>query len=68
MKLEDFKIGEFFYTGSGKWLCVDKGTWTVVAIMANRASKIEIGSHSDAQLMVFESIDFGGCSPADRFS
>lgn len=32
MKLEEFKIGEFFWTGSGKWKCYDIGTKTVIAI------------------------------------
>lgn len=32
MKLEEFVIGEFFWTGSGKWKCFDKGTKTVVAL------------------------------------
>jgi len=32
MKLSEFKIGEWFFTGSGEWKCTDIGTRTVVAI------------------------------------
>jgi hypothetical protein len=32
MKLEEFVIGEFFWTGGGKWKCFDKGSRTVVAL------------------------------------
>jgi hypothetical protein len=34
MKLEDFKIGETFFASAGfEWLCTDKGTRTITAIM-----------------------------------
>ena len=32
MKLEDFEIGQPFIMSGNKWLCVDKGTWCIVAI------------------------------------
>lgn len=32
MKIEDFSIGDQFYTASGKWQCTDIGTRVIVAI------------------------------------
>lgn len=31
MNLNEFKIGEFFWTGTGKWKCFDIGTKSIVA-------------------------------------
>ena len=33
MKLSDFKIGEKFWTVSGRWICTDIGTRTVTAYL-----------------------------------
>ena len=34
MKIEQFKIGDVFFASAGfKWLCTDKGTRTIAAIM-----------------------------------
>ncbi len=32
MTLDEFTIGDHFYTATGKWLCVDKGSHFVIAI------------------------------------
>lgn len=32
MKFKDFKIGEYFYTENGRFLCYDIGTKTILAI------------------------------------
>jgi len=36
MKKSEFKIGEDFYTESGKWRCTDIGTRTIAAIQLNQ--------------------------------
>ncbi len=32
MKLNEFEIGGFFWTGSGKWKCIDVATKHVIAV------------------------------------
>jgi hypothetical protein len=40
MKLEDFKVGQTFYGPGGfKWLCTDKGTRVIIAIMLDYDKK-----------------------------
>jgi hypothetical protein len=77
MNLKDFKIGEYFYTGAGKWLCVDVATKSVLAF---KAAALEIRGVSIAEALntkywfsvedpiVFYDDDFGGCDVVDRFS
>lgn len=36
MKPEEFKIGDEFYTHTGKWRCTDVGTRTIIAIKLDR--------------------------------
>ena len=56
MTIDQFKIGEWFWTGSGPWMCTDIGTRVIVA---RQVIGIEI---------VFDRDDFGGCStePFDK--
>ncbi len=62
MNLEDFKVGEKFYTESGEWVCLDKGTRTVLAIKKEEYNAIENWDcQSDSSLVVFYPYDFGGC-------
>ena len=58
MKHSDFKIGEKFYTGSGRWICTDIGTRVIVAKKDDPNADEEI---------VFDRYDFGGCDKKDRF-
>lgn len=39
MNLQEFKIGEYFYTAGGKWLCIDIGKLSIVAIKACPATQ-----------------------------
>ncbi len=47
MKLEDFEIGKPFMMSKREWLCVDKGTWCVIAI--------QLGPRDMTQVLVDES-------------
>ena len=40
MDKKDFKIGKKFYTGSGCWYCVDKGTKCIIAVKEDEAISI----------------------------
>ena len=64
MKFDDFKIGEHFYTLTGKWFCTDKGTRVVVAIKVDDVKTPEdlTGPPYSIQEFVFDEYDFGGCS------
>ena len=66
MKLEDFKIGDKFYTATGAWIVSDIGTRTVVAY--NASTQPDKGACWDLQdNIVFYEYDFGGCSLDNRF-
>ena len=32
MKIEDFRIGDSFYTATGRWVCTDVGSRVIVAV------------------------------------
>jgi len=60
MKHSDFEIGKTFWTGSGEWLCTDKGTRVITAVRADDTdnppgTKVFVGEH------VFNEYDMGGC-------
>lgn len=71
MKLEDFKIGETFWTGAGEWVCTDIGTRTVIAVEVREIDQhYELCesrpnlSQADPLLFsetVFNRYDFDGC-------
>jgi hypothetical protein len=73
MKREDFKIGEQFYTGSGRWICTDKGTKNILAIktedhsgkalLSNQDWEWIKGKHEDMlHVSIFHINDWDGCS------
>lgn len=62
MILEEFKVGEVFRTESGEWICLDKGTRTVLAIKKEEYNTVENWDcQSDKDIIVFYPYDFGGC-------
>lgn len=83
MKFEDFEVGKEFYSGSGKWICTDKGIRTIIAVrVMNREAFMGklINCLGDAHsgflqnkqygLMdewVWQPMDFDGCDLIDRF-
>ena len=82
MQLSDFKIGEAFYTGSGKWICLDIGTRCIIAVKEESALKrleehfiIDNPTLQDVLDRFdivggtpFWEMDFGGCRKEDTFT
>lgn len=64
MNHSDFKVGDTFYSGSGKWLCTDKGSRVIVAIHMEdgrdpswlKGPPYAVAEH------VFDEYDMDGCS------
>ena len=64
MKLEEFKIGEKFFASAGfEWLCTDKGTRTITAIMLDpyKDESWFIGPPYSLNEEVFDEYDFESC-------
>lgn len=61
MEHSDFRIGQDFYTGSGKWRCTDIGTRTIVAIKLDAGVNTYAGPPYVVEEVVFDEYDFGGC-------
>lgn len=60
MTLTQFKIGEEFLTASGRWVCTDIGTRTVIAKhVADRGGRTMV----EPLEIVFDETQFDGCSP-----
>jgi hypothetical protein len=70
MVFKDFKIGDHFWTASGRWLCTDLGTRCVVAYLVSYKDLFKASNDSwDLQEnIVFYPYDFGGCSKTDTFT
>ena len=67
MKHSEFKIGDYFYTATGRWKCTDIGTRVIVAMKVPRNPEREIGDvYSGPPYCiaenVFDEYDFDGCS------
>lgn len=60
MDINEFKIGDFFFTGSGRWVCVDKGSLFVLAIKEDKINTYVKGEES-SDIVIFDRWDFGGC-------
>ena len=58
MKIKEFKIGESFYTGSGKWICTDIGSRVIVAV---KKGKLPPGPPYAVVEYVFDEYDMEGC-------
>ena len=64
MKLEQFIIGEtFFASGGFQWLCTDKGTRTITAIMLepDKRSAWFVGPPYHVTEVVFDEYDIASC-------
>lgn len=64
MKYDDFAIGQYFYTASGKWQVVDIGTRTIIAHKV-RITR-EYRSWDEENNIVFYPYDFGGCRLTEK--
>jgi len=64
MKHSDFKIGQFFFSNAGKWICTDIGTRTIVAVNYDRRMDPNgpIGPPYAEAESVFDEYDVEGCS------
>jgi len=60
MDINEFEIGDFFFTGSGRWVCVDKGSLFVLAIKEDKLNTYVEGEES-SDIVIFDRWDFGGC-------
>ena len=70
MKLEEFKIGEYFYTGSGAWKVIDIGTRTVIAyqVWKRHVGFVKTDPMWDLNnAHVFYPMDWDGCSLEDEW-
>lgn len=73
MEFEDFKIGEAFWAGSGKWMVLDKGQESIVATRWSNlidhpsSHPADICNWHEYDLIVFFDDDFGGCDTYNRF-
>ncbi len=64
MKIEHFKIGSTFFASAGfEWLCTDKGTRTITAIMLNpnKDSSWFTGPPYNVDEVVFDEYDMISC-------
>ena len=62
MNYKDFKIGNDFYTHTGKWYCTDIGTRVIIAISLNQKDKKNYnGPPYSVQEIIFDEYDFEGC-------
>lgn len=63
MTKDEFKIGEDFYTATGRWMCTDIGTRTIVAIKHDgKDPSWRIGPGYAVEEVVFDYFDMQGCS------
>ena len=60
MTLKQFKIGEPFYTATGMWICVDVGTYFVLAVKESAYQNYFQGENFGG-ITIFDRWDFGGC-------
>lgn len=58
MKHSDFKIGEYFYTLTGKWKCTDIGTRVIIAYQIETINGR--GKVNDTEF-IFDEYDFPAC-------
>ena len=61
MILEEFKIGESFFTETGEWICTDIGTRVIVAIKVGDNDWMH-GPPYAVPEDVFDEYDIGGCT------
>ena len=63
MTRDEFRIGQEFYTASGKWRCTDIGTRVIVAIKLDQEdSRNYNGPAYSIVEHVFDEYDIEGCS------
>lgn len=69
MKHSDFKIGEKFFASAGfEWLCTDKGTRTITAIMLDPDKDVSWfnGPPYAVEEVVFDEDDFSSCQTSQE--
>ena len=67
MELEEFKIGDRFFTNSGQWMCTDIGTRTITAVKYQ--SYLDSGEKHPPYSIVetsFDEYDIEGCRRANK--
>lgn len=62
LTFEEFQVGEVFYTGSGAWVCTDKGSRVVVAMRKRQFERYPEGPPYSVAEDVFDEYDQEGCS------
>lgn len=77
MTFDDFVVGEEFYSGGGKWICISKDKSRKMDLPQDYVTKSRITAKkikNHPRMLgvilsesVFEDYDFGGCSKTDRF-
>jgi hypothetical protein len=72
MEHKDFRIGEYFFTATGRWKCTDVGSRVIVAIKVPRNPEHETGEVWSGPPFclvehVFDEDDFGGCNQEDVY-
>ena len=68
MEKKDFKIGQGFFTATGKWRCTDIGTRVIVAIKLDKDDESWYNGPSYAVAEeVFDEYAFDDCDLTDDF-
>lgn len=62
MKLEEFQVGQTFYTGSGAWVCTDVGKRTIIAAKASDLAEFPSGPPYSIAESIFDEYDQQGCT------
>src|SRR5581483_7719585 len=61
MKKDEFEVGKHFWTGSGEWVCTDKGQRTIVAARWDALKDNPAGPPYSVGENVFDEYDQDGC-------
>jgi hypothetical protein len=63
MTKDEFRMGQEFYTASGKWRCTDIGTRVIVAIKLDQEDPRDYNGPPDSIVEhVFDEYEMEGCS------
>lgn len=68
MRFIDFMIGTEFYTSDGKWVCIDKGDYHIIAVPADDYDEYLTGDDWMVSKIVFDLNDFTNCSVDNKWS
>jgi len=71
MEFDDFKIGMFFFTATGRWMVIDTDPVETIVFAMPSVPNRNLDGKLDTDeplIMEFDEYDFGGCDLEDRFN